>query len=133
MPLPAWLGAMTGLRELNLWFNDLTGTLPVALSRLTGLEDLYLSHNGFTGRIPEELGRLTALRVLHLSYNDLTGSIPEELGNRTNLHTLGLFRQAYLPADDSGQKRPFPRGLLLNGPTERPCRLTHREGEWRRL
>ena len=111
--IPTWLSGLTNLVELNLWGNDMGGTIP-NLSRLSSLKllklqnnnlrgsiptwlgnmnslsGLYLHNNDLTGSIPKQLGRLTTLRRLWLDRNDLTGTIPQELGNMSNLGTLNL-------------------------------------------
>ena len=46
--------------------------------------DLY--SNQLTGTIPVELGNLSNLQYLQLYSNQLTGTIPVELGNLSNLY-----------------------------------------------
>lgn len=88
--IPTELGRLTNLNELLLNGNQLTGSIPTALGRLTNLYALYLDGNQLTGSIPAELGRLTNLVDLRLWNNQLTGAIPTELGNLTNLIVLFL-------------------------------------------
>jgi len=52
---------------------------------------LDLWNNQLTGSIPSEIGNLTNLTGLDLGGNELTGSIPPELGNLTNLTWLDLI------------------------------------------
>ena len=80
------------MTEINLRFNNLTGSLPPDLGNLAHVEQLQLFGNQLTGEIPPELGKLTKLRGLYLSSNELTGSIPPELGNLVNVDTLYLSR-----------------------------------------
>ena len=68
----------------------LTGAIPAELGRLFLLTELDLSGNGLTGPIPWQIGSLANLRTLDLSGNRLTGFIPRELGDLTNLRTLNL-------------------------------------------
>jgi hypothetical protein len=49
------IGNMTYLNSLRLHFNDFTGTLPSALVTLERLENVQLFGNGFNGSIPLEL------------------------------------------------------------------------------
>ena len=69
------------LRELNLYGNEMSGTLPIGLFDLQGLKILSLGRNSFKGSIPTEIGNLHNLQALHLGYNMmLTGRIPSEIG-----------------------------------------------------
>ena len=111
--IPTWLNGLTRLEELNLWgnemggtipnlsglrslkllkvqYNSLTGSIPTWFGSMNSLGGLYLHRNDLTGSIPRELGQLTRLRRLWLDRNELTGSIPPELGNMSNLGTLNL-------------------------------------------
>jgi len=88
--IPAELGNLTNLINLNLSNNSLTGGIPAELGNLTNLESLHLEWNSLSGSIPAELGNLTNLIALTLSINSLSGSIPAELGNLTNLYRLTL-------------------------------------------
>ncbi len=97
-PVPAWLNGMTNIRELWLWGNRLSGTIP-DLSGMTSLEKLKLANNYLRGGVPQasqlppnmtwlvidrnplggtipDLSSLTSLRLLWLHSNELTGSVP---------------------------------------------------------
>ena len=96
--VPTWLNGMTKMRELWLWGNQLSGTIP-DLSGMTSLQKLKLANNMLTGGVPDgsmlppnvtwliidrnplgggipDLSELTSLRLLWLHSNGLTGSIP---------------------------------------------------------
>ena len=96
--IPKWLNGMTNMRELWLWGNSLTDTVP-DLSGMTSLQKLKLANNDLTGGVPEasmlppnmtwliidrnrlggeipDLSSLSKLRLLWLHSNELTGSIP---------------------------------------------------------
>ena len=109
--IPAELGNLTNLTQLQLDWNKLTGSIPAELGNLTNLNylgltnnrltgeiptlpgsltQLYLNVNRLTGEIPAELGNLANLTQLYLNHNRLTGTIPAELGNLANLTQLGL-------------------------------------------
>ena len=100
-PIPAEIGQLTNLTELNLsrnkvynhdtdlYDNGLTGPIPAEIGQLTNLTNLNLYRNKLTGPIPAELGQLTNLEYLHLSDNELT-AIPAEISQLTNLKNLHL-------------------------------------------
>ena len=85
-PLDDWFGIVVSngrVTELELSFNQLTGTIPTELSNLSSLTLLYLHGNRLAGPIPAELGDLTSLLYLSLSGNQLTGTIPQSFTNLT--------------------------------------------------
>src|ERR1700722_5509710 len=63
--LPAEIGSLTALQQLNLFNNQLT-TLPAEIGSLTALQKLDLYDNQLT-TLPAEIGSLTALQQLYLS------------------------------------------------------------------
>ena len=89
-PIPAALGNLTKLQELNLSINQLTGTIPVTLGGLAKLRKLNLDNNQLGGQIPLQLTALAELEDLDLSDNALTGMIPPELSNLTQLVRVSL-------------------------------------------
>ena len=89
--IPTWLNRLTSLEELNLWGNEMGGTIP-NLSGLTRLKLLKLQYNSLTGSIPAWFGNMNSLGGLYLHVNDLTGNIPPELGRLTRLRRLWLDR-----------------------------------------
>ena len=97
------LGQLTGLKEIDLTGNRLTGPIPPALGDLPRLEWLVLDHNLLEGGIPPALGNLSALVGLLMVNNRLTGSITPELGN--------LSKLGWLQLDDNVLSGPIPREL----------------------
>ena len=89
--IPAELGRLSKLADLQLAQNSLTGALPGELGSLAELERLSLSGNRLTRAIPPELGGLTNLRQLYLNSNQLEGAIPAELGGLSSLERLSLY------------------------------------------
>ncbi len=110
--IPTWLDGMTNMRELWLWGNRLTGSIP-DLSGMTGLEKLKLADNMLDGGVPAgsmlppnvtwliidrnplggtipDLSSLTSLKLLWLHNNELEGTIPATLGMLSNLDDLNL-------------------------------------------
>lgn len=88
--IPPELGSLANLRELEFGPTQLTGAIPPDLGNLANLEELSLDYNQLTGAIPPELGNLANLEFLQLNDNQLTGAIPPELGNLANLKWLTL-------------------------------------------
>ena len=84
-------GRVTGECVTQLWLsgNRLKGELPAELGSLLSLAELDLSNNRLGGEIPVELGSLFNLQLLDLSDNQLSGEIPAELGNIPTLYLDG--------------------------------------------
>ena len=80
----------TGLLQLILANNDLSGSIPWELRNLDSLIFLDLSNNDLSGGIPPWLGDFSGLRELNLGNNELTGSIPPGLGDLYDLQRLDL-------------------------------------------
>lgn len=83
-PLHEWHGvsidhASQHVTKLILQENNLTGALPAALGDLTWLSELDLRDNLLSGAIPPSLCLLRGMRGLYLYGNRLTGPIPDDL------------------------------------------------------
>lgn len=89
--------------SLNLFNNNLTGTLPGSIGKLRHLKVFNVAFNAIGGNIPENIVLLKKLRVLRLGKNHFKGSIPATIGNLENLEVLDMFGNAL-----SGQ---LPKGL----------------------
>ena len=89
--IPLWLNNLTSLEEINLWGNEMGGSIPT-LSGLSNLKLLKLQNNSLTGNIPSWFGDMNSLGGLYLHANNLSGSIPSELGQLTRLRRLWLDR-----------------------------------------
>ena len=88
--LPAELGSLLSLAELDLSNNQLSGEIPAQLGSLPTLQRLDLSDNQLSGAIPAQLGSLPTLQRLDLSDNQLSGEIPAQLGGLPTLQRLDL-------------------------------------------
>ena len=88
----AWCVTMVEGRvvRLDLSEKSLSQVVPACIGRLTSLEDLNLKNNQLTS-VPAEIGRLTSLTWLDLGQNQLT-SVPAEIGQLRSLLVLGLNR-----------------------------------------
>jgi len=76
---------MKKLIKLNLHMNDLFGAIPRDIGLLKNLKELTLFGNFFFGKIPSEVENLKKLRNLDLYANNLTGTIPSGIGKLKNL------------------------------------------------
>ena len=90
--IPAELGELAMLTELNLHSNQLTGTIPAELNGLSRLEKLLIHNNRLSGTIPN-LSGLTSLKMLWLSGKEmnLSGGIPAWLNGMSGLESLSLW------------------------------------------
>ncbi|KAJ8631473.1 hypothetical protein MRB53_024796 [Persea americana] len=68
---------------------NLTGNIPSELTELTGLVELWLDGNSLTGPIPD-FSRCPNLKKIHLENNRLTGAVPSSLVDLQNLSELFL-------------------------------------------
>ncbi|WOG91541.1 hypothetical protein DCAR_0310790 [Daucus carota subsp. sativus] len=89
--IPPELGLLKNLQSLELYYNELVGEVPEELGNLTELIDFDISVNFLTGEIPKSLCSLPKLEVLQLYNNSLTGRIPEVIANSTTLRILSLY------------------------------------------
>ena len=93
-PLDQWYGVTADangrVTELDLYDNELAGSIPPSLGSLTNLTVLWLAADELAGSIPSSLGSLTNLTQLGLTGLQLAGSIPSSLGSLTNLWDLDL-------------------------------------------
>ncbi|CAJ1952950.1 unnamed protein product [Sphenostylis stenocarpa] len=93
--LPSILGNLSSgcvkhsLQELDMSYNDITGTLP-DLSIFPSLETLVLDQNNLNRKIPEGVRLPSNLEVLSIKSNSLEGGIPKSFGNACVLGSLDL-------------------------------------------
>lgn len=82
--------ATTDLRVLDLDDNLLTGRIPQSFERLTSLVEVILSRNMLTGPLPENIGDITNLDLLDISNNALTSTLPSSLSTLTNFFAIDV-------------------------------------------
>ena len=91
LSLPVYvMGPSGSVAGLNLFDNNLGGSIPMEVGQLRSLEELNLGSNRISGEIPATIGKLENLGKLNLSNNQLSGEIPAELGYLANLRGLYL-------------------------------------------
>lgn len=89
-PWPASLGNLSNLQTLDVRRNRFEGSPPSLLANLANLQQLAVSNNRFDGELPAFLSNLTNLQVLQASKNEFSGPVPAWLGSLTNLRQLWL-------------------------------------------
>ncbi|XP_050368368.1 probable LRR receptor-like serine/threonine-protein kinase RFK1 [Argentina anserina] len=87
--LPPQLVKLSYLREIDLVYNYLNGTIPAEWGSMQ-LTLISLLVNRLSGEIPVELGNITTLTYLNLEANQLSGVVPPQLGSLINLDSLIL-------------------------------------------
>ena len=77
--------------QINLVFNNVTGSLPAALAQADMLQVVRLYSNRLTGPIPSQILQMKALQILDLDANLLTGSLPKSI-SMPNIMSLILYQ-----------------------------------------
>ncbi|KZV45412.1 hypothetical protein F511_34412 [Dorcoceras hygrometricum] len=89
--IPTSFSLLSHLRLISLFNNNLNGTIPPEFfGNCTGLQNVDLSQNGLTGHIPSEIGNCPNIWNLNLYSNLLSGEIPTSLGNITEMYSLDI-------------------------------------------
>jgi Leucine-rich repeat (LRR) protein len=84
--IPAEIGQLLALEELQLFGNQLSGAIPSSISLLTNLKLLsfgeYTGGNSFTpAPLPSCLSTLVNLEALFMANCHLKGGLPDWIGN----------------------------------------------------
>ena len=125
-PLSSWSGVTANgdgrVTALVLHDNGLDGTLPAALGDLSELEQLDLQDNALSDALPSELADLTNLTTLLLNDSRaLTGPLPDGLRELSDLHTVNMENtELCAPGDDTFQAwwETISKTGLICPPTE---------------
>ncbi|XVE51396.1 hypothetical protein DITRI_Ditri02bG0036800 [Diplodiscus trichospermus] len=83
------------LESLNLYQNNLEGTLPANIADSPALYELRLFQNRLTGELPHSLGKNSPLRWLDVSENEFTGPIPPSLCEKRNLEEILMIYNSF--------------------------------------
>ncbi|KAL8200561.1 hypothetical protein R6Q57_011900 [Mikania cordata] len=116
--IPANLGLIEHLQEVNLSNNSINGTIPLSLYSAPELGSLDLSKNLISGEIFEVAGGWRSLRMLNISGNLLTGKLPKIfslLPNLTVVSLKGNYFSGELPGGFDSVKVLDLSGNLFNG------------------
>ena len=87
---PPSFETQTQLEDLDLSWNNMSGSIPSVWSELSQLTALDVYSNALTGTIPQSIGNLSQLKHLCFGKNHLLGTIPTSMSELTNLETLNL-------------------------------------------
>lgn len=101
------------VESLNVFDNDISGSLPSTIGRLTALQMLDYSDNFVNSTIPETIGNLTALTNYTASLNFHSGPLPTSIQGMLSLQHLKLDENELTGA------LPTEIGLLFNTSTSR--------------
>lgn len=88
--IPAGIGHLSDLRQLDLAGSVFLGPIPLEISRLSKLEILRFSSLNISSDVPDFLANMTSLRNLSLGLCSLTGNFPQEIFHLPNLQELVL-------------------------------------------
>jgi Leucine-rich repeat (LRR) protein len=103
--IPEEIQNLHRLELLSMSFNGgLTGPLQPGLEKLDHLKDLELQYCSLSGSIPDWIGNLRKLTNLGLGNNLLTGQLPDKIFKLTDLELLGLDDNTF-----EGDLAPFGR------------------------
>jgi Leucine-rich repeat (LRR) protein len=94
--IPEEYGQLSNLKNLDLGFNYLSGTIPDRFFEgATKLQQLRVNNNRLTGLFPSHIGHISStLFMLHMEHNLFSGSIPEEVFDCKLLEGLWLHDNA---------------------------------------
>ncbi|WVZ54045.1 hypothetical protein U9M48_004911 [Paspalum notatum var. saurae] len=106
-PFPAELPS--GLHQLQISGNNLTGIIPASLSNITTLAGISCVYNKFVGNIPNEFSKLSNMQLLYMGANKLSGRFPKAVLNLSALTDLSLCVNLF-----SGEVPPNLGSVLRN-------------------
>lgn len=88
--IPATIGSLTKLRDLQLQDNELSGPIPEQLCYCLLMNRLSLASNRMSGSLPSCLGSVKGLAYVRVERNVLSGPLPPSFGELTMLETLSV-------------------------------------------
>ncbi|CAA7033112.1 unnamed protein product [Microthlaspi erraticum] len=112
--LPSDFWSLNTLKNLNLSFNQISGSFTSNVGNFGQLESLDISHNDFSGQIPEAMDSLVSLRVLKLDHNGFQLSIPRGLLGCQSLVSIDLSSNQLEGSLPDGFGSAFPKLKTLN-------------------
>ncbi|KAK2967634.1 hypothetical protein RJ640_030505 [Escallonia rubra] len=100
--IPADIGMIQHLQNLDLSNNSINGSIPASVYNASQLLKLDLSNNLISGELPELVGGLKSLQFLNLSDNALAGKLPGSLTSLSNLIVVSLKNNYFSGSLPSG-------------------------------
>lgn len=91
--IPSEIG-LTSLKDIQLSFNKLSGSIPPQLYQLTNLKQLWLWDNQFDGSISTQICNLINLESFNIGNNKFKGKLPECIGSLLQLSQAFLYNNA---------------------------------------
>ncbi|EFJ35383.1 hypothetical protein SELMODRAFT_30430, partial [Selaginella moellendorffii] len=98
--LPATLGNLVALQELDISQNSIQGTIPDKINKCGNLVIMNLSCNALSGAIPSAVGEIPTLSVLDLRANSFNSGLPTGINGYNNLVRLQVSRNNFLAIPD---------------------------------
>ncbi|KAL8031424.1 hypothetical protein ABFX02_13G023400 [Erythranthe guttata] len=83
--LPASIGRLTKLENLEAQLSNLVGEIPESVGDLVSIKNFEVSHNNLVGIIPKSIGCLRNAEQIELFQNELSGELPDSFSGLTRL------------------------------------------------
>lgn len=98
------IGDLDEMKNLNLSYGHIYGTIPAEIGKLTKLQIFKAEENCFEGPLPSTMAALTMMKVMVLQHNYFTGDLPDFIGDWTELEQLNISHNAFSNIPDKFEK-----------------------------
>lgn len=109
--LPYFFGALTGLQELFLSSNVISGTVPSSICSMTNVITFDIFSNRLEGQLPSCIGAMVSMKKLDLRSNRLSGTIPLSMCELPAIEELYLSGQRHSSVPGSGISGTIPNEI----------------------
>jgi hypothetical protein len=96
------VGKQNVVAAVNLFNNNVNGTIPADLGLLTALTYFSVNDNALMGTLPASIGQWTALKYFIVSNNAMTGTIPASIGNWSQIQSATFYFNQFTGAMPNG-------------------------------
>lgn len=97
-PVSEWFGVEVtsegSVKGINMYYNNLSGTLPDIFDKLINFQHIALSGNNLTGELPQSL-YLRDIESVYIAQNQLGGSLSEKIGNWKKLTSFDVSQNNF--------------------------------------